>query len=109
MVLCQWLSVIYLCLVRMAVCEICAGRMCLPGGDYLPEKCEHCGSTEWLYGIEPQDGIRIRTGTAFADRKPDGTRDKRKNLGAKSLLRRERARRQFKDLKPKGIDEPAGP
>lgn len=80
--------------------------MCLPDGDYIPPRCEHCQSPDWLYGIQPQDQTRIRTGTAFAPRYQDGRRDRRKQVGAgaRSLKRRERARGQYQGLKPKPID-----
>ena len=96
-------AVIYLSVVRMAVCEMCGGKFVLPEGDYVPEKCVHCGSTEWVWGVEPQDGVRIRTGVTFAPRRPDGRRDRRKEpgQGSRSLVRRERARKQYQGLKPK--------
>ena len=100
---------IYLSVVRMAVCEMCGGKFVLPGEDYVPEKCAHCGSTEWVWGVEPVDGVRIRTGTTFAPRRTDGRRDRRKQAGqgARSLVRRERARKQYQGLKPKPIDAEA--
>lgn len=106
---CQRVEVgmIVLAVVRVAICEICSSQWLLPpGGDPPPAACQHCGSTEWIEGIEPQDGIRIRTGSTFATRKPDGRRDRRKQegAGARSLKRRERARKQYQGLKPKPED-----
>lgn len=86
---------IYLALVRVAICEICSGEMHLPGGEYLPDRCVHCGSPYWQYGTQPTDGIRVRTGNAHAETTV--------NPGAKSLNRRERARRQWQHLKPKEV------
>ena len=100
---------IVLAVVRVGICEICDQQFLLPpGGEPPPAACQFCGSTEWIEGIQPQDSIRIRTGNAFATRKPDGRRDRRKSegAGAKSLKRRERARRQWQSLKPKAMDEP---
>lgn len=85
--------------------------MILPEGDYIPPRCEHCKTTDWLYGIEPDDGIRVRSGVTFLPRRPDGHLDRRKEpgQGAKSLKRRERARRQYQALKPKELDQQPQP
>ena len=101
---------IYLALVRMAVCEICGGDWILSEGEVLPPQCCVCGSTLWLYGVEPQDQVRVRTGLTFAPRRSDGRVDRRKSpgAGAKSLKRRERARKQYRALKPKPVDDQAG-
>ena len=90
-------------LCRIGKCEICGGEFGLPPGCELPKTCLHCGSKDWLYGKESIESIRIRTGMTFATRKVDGRRDRRKQegAGAKSLKRRERARRQYQSLKPK--------
>jgi hypothetical protein len=103
-------AVIVLALVRVAVCEICTEDWILPpGGDPPPATCLHCGSKDWLEGPQSQDSIRVRMGITFATRKLDGRRDRRKSegAGAKSLKRRERARKQYQSLKPKAIDDSA--
>jgi hypothetical protein len=92
-------KMIYLAICRIGVCEICAGRMILPEGDYIPERCEHCQSSEWLYGVEPQDGIRVRTGQTHVERVL--------NPGVKSKKRQDRARAQYQHLKPKAVDDQA--
>lgn len=96
-------QVIFLELARIGLCESCRGLFYLPPGCELPEACLHCGAKDWLYGKESIESIRIRTGMTFATRKVDGRRDRRKSegAGAKSLKRRERARRQYQSLKPK--------
>ena len=103
-------AVIVLALVRAAICEICNQQWILPpGGDPPPATCPFCKSKDWLNGIQSQDSIRVRMGITFATRKLDGRRDRRKSegSGAKSLKRRERARKQYQSLKPKAIDDSA--
>ena len=100
-------AVIVLALVRVAICELCNQQWTLPpGGDPPPATCPHCGSKDWLEGKQPQDSIRVRMGITFATRKLDGRRDRRKSegSGAKSLKRRERARKQWQGLKPKAVE-----
>ena len=94
-------------LARIGQCEMCAGRFYLPPGCDPPAACLHCGSTHWQWGKESIESIRIRTGMTFANRKLDGRRDRRKQegAGAKSLKRRERARRQWQGLKLKSEEE----
>lgn len=103
-------QMIELRLCRIGKCEQCNGEFVLPSGSELPKLCLHCGSKDWLYGRESIEGIRIRTGMTFAPRRPDGRRDRRKEpgQGPRSLLRRERARRQRQAFQPKAVDEPAG-
>jgi predicted nucleic acid-binding Zn-ribbon protein len=103
-------AMILLELTRVGCCEGCGSRFFLPPGSDLPSNCPHCGSKDWLYGRESIEGIRIRTGMTFAPRRPDGRRDRRKEpgQGPRSLLRRERARRQGQAFQPKAVDEPAG-
>ena len=90
---------IYLALVRVCQCEICGGIFHLPGGEYVVDRCVHCGSAEWQYGVQATDGVRVRTGNAH--------KEVTVNPGAKSLNRRERARKQWRQLKPKPLDEKA--
>jgi predicted nucleic acid-binding Zn-ribbon protein len=97
---------IFLELTRIGRCELCGGRFHLSAGIDVPERCPGCGSRHWLYGKESIESVRIRTGMTFATRKLDGRRDRRESegSGAKSLKRRERARRQYQSLKPKAVD-----
>ena len=103
---CRRKIMILLALCRIGVCEICGITFTLPAGCYIPEKCLGCGSTEWELGVEPADGIRIRTGVTFAPRRPDGRRDRRKEpgQGARSLKRQKRAQRQGQSFQPKAVD-----
>ncbi len=96
---------IYVQVIRLGVCEMCGGRMIMLTNDHTPTACEFCHSPHWQYGRESIESTRIRTGMTFANRKLDGRRDRRKQegAGAKSLKRRERARRQWKSLKPKEV------
>ena len=104
-------KMIYLELCRIAICEFCGGKAIILPGAEIPDACIHCRSGSWVYGKESIESIRIRTGMTFATRKMDGRRDRRKQegAGAKSLKRRERARKQWQSLKPKELDGPRQP
>ena len=94
---------IRLSLVRIGYCELCLTEFYMPADGSPVSECPGCGSRDWMYGKESLSSIRARMGLTFATRKLDGRRDRRKveGSGAKSLKRRERARRQYQALKPK--------
>lgn len=84
---------IYLALCRIGFCEMCTSNFYLPAGDEIVEKCPTCGSSEWLYGVEPLDGVRIRMQIRKVS-KPI-------NKGAKSRARQERGRKQWRQFEPR--------
>lgn len=84
---------IYLTLCRIGFCEMCTANFYLPAGDEVVEKCPVCGSSEWLYGVEPLDGVRIRMRIKTVSRKI--------NPGAKSKKRQDRGRNQWRRFKDK--------
>lgn len=81
-------EMIYLRLCRIGYCEICTASFYLTAGMEIPEKCPACGSSEWEWGVEPLDGIRVRMQIRKVS-KPI-------NPGAKSLARQERGRKQWR-------------
>lgn len=92
---------IYVCVVREAVCEVCSGQFTLAPGEAIPDKCIHCGSVDWLYGREPMEGIYIRNGIS---------RERRAlNPGARARNRQVRGQAQYRQFKPKAVDEPEEP
>jgi hypothetical protein len=87
---------ILLVVVRRAFCEVCGGYFDLPPGHEVPPICKLCGSFDWLYGPESVDGRLVRQGIKFAE--------KRLNPGVKSKKRQDRAKAQWRQLKPKPVD-----
>ena len=92
---------IYLCLCRIGFCEMCTASFYLPPGDELVEECPVCHSSEWLYGVEPLDGVRIRMGIKHVSRPI--------NPGAKSKRRQDRGREQWRQFKGKTVDSDSQP
>ena len=92
---------IYLALCRIGHCEICAADFHLPPGDEVPERCSVCNSVEWLYGVEPLDGIKIRMGI--------NRNAKVLNKGAKSKKRQDQGLRQWRRFGPKAVDSESQP
>ena len=72
----------------------------LTAGVEIPKECPVCHSTEWEWGVEPLDGVRVRMQIR--------SRSKAINPGSKSLKRQERGRQQWRQFKPKPIDEKTG-
>ena len=83
---------IYLRVCRVGFCEICTASFHLEAE--VPERCPVCNSTEWEWGVEPIDGIKVRMGIHRVSRKV--------NPGAKSLKRQVRGKQQWRQFKPKG-------
>lgn len=83
---------IFLAVVRLARCEICTGQWQLEPGE-LPDRCAHCGTTQWQYGPEEKDSRLIRQGIKRLRRTI--------NKGVTSKKRQEHGKRQWRGFKPK--------
>ena len=81
-------------LVRLAQCAQCGHEWILGPSDW-PKQCEQCRSVLWLWG--PDENSRMSRAIRHGRAKVDKTL----NPGAKSLKRRERARKQWRQMKPK--------
>jgi hypothetical protein len=82
-------EMIFIVVVRRALCEICHKCFDLKAEEKPPDKCKLCGSTDWLYGSEGSDSRYIRQGIKTAKRVLDKS--------AKDLKRQERGKRQVSD------------
>jgi hypothetical protein len=88
---------IILVIVRRAQCEICSAVWDIEGLEPPPERCPHCQSLIWEFGPEPKDRKYIRQGLA--------KNPKTLNPGAKSKKRQDHGRKQWRQFKPKPVDE----
>jgi hypothetical protein len=84
---------VYLAVVRLATCEICLGQFYIEG-DGLPDRCPHCGSTMWLYGI------RTDRSSAYI-RKGINKTEKVLNKGVTSAKRQAHGQKQWRSFKSK--------
>lgn len=87
---------VYVMVVRKAVCLICNGSWLLEGEEKAPERCQICASADWELGRESRATTIIRQGLL--------RQQKALNPGATSLKRREHGRRQFRQFKPKAVE-----
>lgn len=90
---------IYLAFVRTGQCEICQGQFIIPDPRAIPERCIHCGSTMWLYGL------RTNRGSLFI-RKGMVKETKVLNKGVTSAKRQAWGKKQFRQFKPKPEGSP---
>lgn len=84
---------VYIAVVRIAQCEICTEQWTLEPGERPPDKCVHCGSGDWMWGVESRDSRFVRQQI---------TRERRSlNKGVKSRKRQEQGRKQWRRFQPK--------
>lgn len=88
---------IYVAVIRRAVCEICDGVWDLEAEEPVPDRCIHCASRDWLFGREALDStfVRMRISRERIE----------KNPGAKARNRQERGKSQYRSFHPKPVDE----
>lgn len=91
---------ILIVVVRRAICEVCHGQFDLAAGEKPPKECKLCGSLLWEFGPRKSDVLRIQEGRTKVKRKL--------NPGAKSKKRQDRAKKQWRQLKPKPLDNKDG-
>lgn len=84
---------IFIVVVRRARCEICHGCFDLKAEERCPKTCRLCGAGDWLYGRDDLESRYIRQKVKRISKTLDG--------GGVSLKRRERGRRQVRNLAPK--------
>lgn len=85
---------IYLAVVRTGMCELCSGQFIIPDPQSIPERCIHCGSTLWLYGL------RTNRGSLFV-RQGISTVSKELNKGATSAKRVAQGKKQWRRFRSK--------
>lgn len=91
---------IYLRIVRQAVCEECGETWELDPTGASPIDCPFCKSQCWN-GKADRPSVWARHGRT--------RKKKRLNPGAKSKKRQERAKKQWRQFKPKPVEESAKP
>lgn len=98
---------VFVAVVRIAQCTLCSGQWNLEPQE-MPERCVHCGSLDWEWGIESSDSRYIRQQISRLR--------KVLNPGAKSRARQQHGKSQHQAFngpdyvqKPrgKGVDEKA--
>jgi hypothetical protein len=90
---------VFLAVVRQAQCVVCSGTWYLEPGTDTPDRCIHCGSEVWEWGVESADIRRLRQGITFLPR--------RLNPGAASKKRQDRAKAQGQAFQPRIDDKRA--
>lgn len=86
------MSPVFVKVIRLAECAICYGRWRIDNmGE--PDTCAHCGSPDWMWGVESHDVRLIRQGVSRLRR--------RLNPGAKSKARQDRAKAQGQAMQPR--------
>jgi len=92
---------IVIVVIRRCLCEVCSKTFDLEWGEEPPEKCRVCGSVNWEEAPEVRDATYIRKGISKSKR--------RLNPGAASRKRQSQGRKQWRQFKPKPVDESAKP
>lgn len=91
---------VYLAVVRRAQCTLCSGQWDLEPQEN-PERCVHCGSMDWEWGIESSDSRYIRQRISFLK--------KTLNPGVTSRARQQHGRRQHQAFNGPGyVQKPRG-
>ena len=87
---------IFVTIRRVGLCCICNGQFDLQAEEKAPERCVLCGSGDWEFGPESSESRFIRQGI---------TRTRRAlNPGATSKKRVDHGKRQYRQFKPKPIE-----
>ena len=86
----------YVVVARMGQCVRCGASWVMMDPHAHTKACPQCFYLDWEWGEDSVESKRIRMGLATASTSL--------NPGAKSLKRRERARKSGGRLKPKSVD-----
>ena len=84
---------IQVCVLRVAICEICKAQKVLGQSEAIPMECWQCASPHWEFGPPCQEKTRRRAGSALKEK----VLDPGKHVDIEKLDWARKQWRQFKD------------